>query len=438
MRRILVSLLLAVAAACTSAGPQPAPIAIRNVTVIDGTGAPARPAVTVLIDGATIAGLGPAERMRIPPNARVIDGTGKYLIPGLWDMHTHLSFWGPEALTLLVGYGVLAVRDLGGDLAELDGWRGEIDGGSRIGPRIYRAGSYIDGPKEMKGLRAKTTIVVRDANEARAAVVAQKQRRVDLIKAHNGLSREAYLALADECRKQNMILATHLPKGVRIEEASDAGTSSIEHIEMLTETIAFAVPPGTKPKDALVALDELTDERALETFRRFAKNGTWFDPTLVGYRSFWQEAVDLAPRNPEYRPAALGRGKMFHRFVDLVGMMHRSGVSLLTGSDFGPRPETVPYPVPHPGTDLHDELLLFVQAGLTPLQALKAATADAARFLRVADRLGTIGIGKEANLLLLDADPLANIANTRTIRAVILRGAVLDKEQLERMTAKTK
>src|SRR5207253_1032208 len=138
---------------------------VRNVTVIDGTGAAPKPEMTVVIDGAQIAAISPAGMTAVPRGARVIDGSGKYLMPGLWDMHTHLSSWGADALATLVYYGVLTVRDLGGDLAQLDGWRAEIDRGTRVGPRIFRAGAFIDGPKEMSPDRAGMTIVVHDANE---------------------------------------------------------------------------------------------------------------------------------------------------------------------------------------------------------------------------------------------------------------------------------
>jgi imidazolonepropionase-like amidohydrolase len=209
--------------------------------------------------------------------------------------------------------------------------------------------------------------------------------------------------------------------------------TTIEHIEMLTESIVFAnVPPGEKPKkDPVGALDEMTDEYSLNLFRRFARNGTTYDPTLVGYRTFMQEAVDLAPKDPRYVRAAAGRTKMFNRFVELVGLMKRAGVQVVTGTDFGIRPETVKWPVPVPGSDLHDEMKLFVQGGFTPMEALQSATVVPARILRVADRLGTIETGKEADLVLLDADPLANIANTRAIRAVILRGRVLERKDLD-------
>ena len=152
------------------------------------------------------------------------------------------------------------------------------------------------------------------------------------------------------------------------------------------------------------------------------RNRTAYDPNLVAYRTFMQEAVDLAPKDPKWERAAAGRTKMFNRFVELTGLMKRTGVIVVTGTDCGTRPETVPYPVPVPGSDLHDEMKLFVQGGFTPMEALRSATALPAQILGVADRLGTIEPGKEANVLLLDADPLTDIANTRSIAVVIFRG----------------
>ena len=428
---LFLSALFLSSACATSNGPT---LAIANVTVIDATGAAPQPSTTVVVRDGRIVSVGATAGAHIPRNARVVDGRGKYLIPGLFDMHTHLSFFGAEAFPALIRYGVLAVRDLGGSLEELDRWRAEIDRGVRIGPRIFRAGPYIDGPKEFTGppdavkLRQATTITVSTPDEARAAVISLKQRGVDTIKTHNGLSLESFLAVASECRRLKMPLAVHLAsRSVTIEQASDAGVTTLEHIEMLTESIVFAnIPPGGKPKDPVAALDEITDERAMELFRRFARNGTTYDPTLVAYRTFMQEAVDLAPKDASYTKAAAGRTKMFNRFVQLVGLMRHAGVQVITGTDFGIRPETVPYPVPMPGVDLHDELKLFVEGGFTPMEALQAATLFPARILRVADRLGTVEAGKEADLVLLDADPLADIGNTRRIAAVVVRGVLLD------------
>lgn len=429
MRFVIAALLLLSSACATNDGV----LAFRNVTVIDGTGAPARPAATIIVRRGTIDAVQPAAA-RVPRGAQIVDGTGKYVIPGLIDMHTHLSFFGAEALPVLVRYGVLAVRDLGGSLDELDRWRADIDGGRRVGPRIYRAGPYVDGPKKMSGKRAETTIVVNTPDEGRAAVASLQQRGVDTIKTHNGLAREPFLAIADECRRRGLPLATHPPtRAMRIEEVSDAGVTTIEHIEMLTESIVFAdVPAGGKPtKDPVAALDELTDAKAMDLFARFVRNHTAYDPTLVGYRSFMQEAVDLAPKDPRYEPAAVGRSKMFHRFVELVGLMQRAGVQVVAGTDFGIRPDSVPYPVPMPGTDLHDELKLFVEAGFTPMQAIQSATSIPARILRADAHLGTIEAGKWADFVVLDRDPIADIANTRAIAGVVLRGKWLTRQSLE-------
>src|SRR5262249_26378442 len=161
--------LLVSATACASVRSVPS-LAIRNVTVIDATGQPAQRGMTVIVEGTRIATIGPSATTDVPRNARVIDGTGKYLIPGLWDMHVHVSSWGDDALPPPIRYGALTVRDLGSRLNEVDQWRDAIERGSRVGPRIYRAGPFIDGPKEMSPDRASMTVVVKTAEEARAAV----------------------------------------------------------------------------------------------------------------------------------------------------------------------------------------------------------------------------------------------------------------------------
>jgi imidazolonepropionase-like amidohydrolase len=194
---------------------------------------------------------------------------------------------------------------------------------------------------------------------------------------------------------------------------------------MLTETIAFDVPPGEKPKDALAALAELTDEKANAIFARFAKNSTWYDPTLVAYYTFLQEAEENVVKEPRWKPAAEGRRKMFDRFKQLVGMMQRAGVGILAGSDFSSKTGVNPYPVPQPGTDLHAELAYFVQSGLTPMQALQTATLNPAKWFNIQKDYGTVEKGKMADLVLLDANPLENIKNTRKISAVIIGGKLV-------------
>ncbi len=421
----------------------PKALVFTHVTVIDMTGAPAKSDMTVVINGDRITSIGKTGKVHIPKDARIIDATGKFLIPGLWDMHVHLSFYADTkqspftAFPALIANGVTGVRDLGGNLEQIDKWRKEIADGMLIGPRIFRAGAFVDGPKKMGELRASVTIVVNNPEEARRAVVTQKQRGVDFIKVHNGISHDAYLALADECRKQGVPLATHLPTSVRIAEASDAGTRSIEHLEMLTETIAYDVAPGEKPKGALAALAEITDEKANALFARFAKNKTWYTPTLVAYHTFLQEAEENVVKDPaRWKAGFEGRTKMFNRFKELVGMMQKAGVGILAATDFSSKSGVYPYPVPQPGTDLHAELAYFVEAGLTPMQALQTATLNPAKWFNIQKDYGTIEKRKMADLVLLDANPLDDIKNTRKISAVIIGGKIAHQTTLTKSDGK--
>jgi imidazolonepropionase-like amidohydrolase len=429
---LLLQLLLLPVSALTQTNqkPQSKPLVLTHVTVIDTKGAPSQPDMTVIITGDRVTNLGRTGKIRVPKGAQVINATGKFLIPGLWDMHAHLSFYADmkqphpplTAFPALIANGVTGVRDMGGNLEQINKWRKEIAGGTLIGPRIVIAGPYVDGPKKMNEFRASLTVVVKTPEEARQAVKDLKRRGVDFIKVHNGISRDAYLALADECRRQGIPLATHLPRSVRLVEASDARTHSLEHIEMLTESISFDVAAGEKPKDPLMALAELTDDKAKTLFARFARNGTWYDPTLVAYRAFVQEAEENVLKDAGWKKAVEGRTALFRRYLVLVGMMQRGGVGILAGTDFARKRSEYPYPVTQPGTDLHEELALFVEAGMSPLQALQTATLNPARFLNSLHDYGTVEKGRMADLVLLNANPLENIKNTRKIFAVVVGG----------------
>jgi hypothetical protein len=212
------------------------PLAITHVTVIDCTGAPAKPDSTVVLAGHLISAVGPSETVPIPANARVIEANGKFLIPGLWDMHGHLTDATEDAFPLLIMNGVTGVRDMGGDLEQIDRWRAEIENGSRVGPHIIRAGPFVDGPKE--GVSNRLT--VRTPEEARKAVHDLKAKGVDFIKVHNALPPDAFFALMDEAHKEHIPVAVHLPKDVSSAEASDAGAASLEHVETMYESAMCA------------------------------------------------------------------------------------------------------------------------------------------------------------------------------------------------------
>jgi imidazolonepropionase-like amidohydrolase len=376
--------------------------ALTHVTVIDCTGAPAQPNSTVVVAQGQITAVGPSDAIKIPAGTRVVDATGKFLIPGLWDMHGHLTDATADAFPLLIMNGVTGVRDMGGDVAQLDRWRSEINNGTRIGPHIIRAGPFVDGPKA--GVTNRLT--VRTPEEARQAVRDLKAKGVDFIKVHNALPPDAFFALVDEARKEHIPVAVHLPQGVSSAEASDAGVASLEHIETINESALWR--KGATAKTVEQAVDENLGPAGQELFQRFAKNGTWYVPTLVAY----ERGFVLWSNDPE---ALKPRMDVQAKQITLVGMMHKAGVKIMAGSDFSDWAIV-------PGVDLHNELALLVEAGFTPLEALQAATLNPAKFLGKTDTYGTIQVGRAADLVLLDMNPLEDISHTRKIHAVVVGG----------------
>jgi len=378
------------------------PLALTHVTVIDGTGAPAQPDSTVVIAQGHITAVGPNDAVKIPAGTRVVDATGKFLIPGLCDMHGHLTDATEDAFPLLIMNGVTGVRDMGGDLAQLDRWRSEIDSRQRVGPHIIRAGPFVDGPKE--GVTNRLT--VRTPEEARRAVHDLKAKGVDFIKVHNALPPEAFFALIDEAHKEHIPVAVHLPKNVSSAEASDAGVASLEHVETLYENDLWR--KGATAKTIEQAVDEILGPIGQDLFQRSMKNGTWYVPTLVAY----ERGFVLWSKDPESLKPRLD---IHEKNIEVIRMMHKAGVQIMAGSDFSDWGMV-------PGVDLHNELALLVEAGFTPMEALQAATLNPAIFLGKTDTYGTIQPGRVADLVLLNMNPLEDISHTRKIHAVVLGG----------------
>jgi imidazolonepropionase-like amidohydrolase len=401
-------------------GQQPqTQLIITQVTVIDATGAPAKPDMTVVITNGCIAALGNTREVPLPKDARVLNGSGKFLIPGLWDMHGHLTYAGESALALVIENGTTGVRDLGGDLEQIDLWRREITSGRRLGPHIVRAGPFVDGLKP----HLKDRLTVTNAAEARRAVDTLKLRGVDFIKVHNGLSRESFFAVADQARKRGIPLAVHLPSGlwtkprgdgVSVAEASDAGAKSLEHVEILLESALYR--KGATAKTIEEAIAENSGEAGAALFARLVRNRTWYVPTLVAY----YRGFVLSNDNPKDTE---GRREIHFKNLKLVQAMHKAGVEIMAGSDFSDWALV-------PGVDLHNELALFVEAGFTPMEALQSATIKPAKFLGKLDSLGTIEKGKIADLVLLDANPLEDISHTRKINSVIIGGKLVPISKL--------
>jgi imidazolonepropionase-like amidohydrolase len=437
-------------------------LVLTHVTVIDATGASAKPDMSVVISGDRIVELGRTGRVRFPKDTLVVNASGKFLIPGLWDMHVHE--WNKEVFfPLFIVNGITGVRDMFSPLPPIKQWRAEIAAGTTIGPHIVAAGIIVDGPYPFC---APCTIAVGNADEGRKAVLKVKEMGADFIKVYSMLARDAYFAIAEEAKRQNLVFAGHVPEFISAAEASDAGQKSVEHLtgvlvacsakeeELRKENEARLRAEGIRRDTAMLeqaaALDSFDEKKATALFARFVRNGTWMCPTLsvlravalsgeAGFRSdprmkyvpdflkkqFWEDAYGWKERTAEDNARAK---RVFQKQLEVVGMMKRTGVRFIAGTDTA-------NPYVFPGFSLHEELALLVQAGFTPMQALQSATSDAAQYLGLLNSLGTIEKGKIADLVLLDANPLAEIGNTRKINAVVLGGKLISRQELDKMLA---
>jgi imidazolonepropionase-like amidohydrolase len=462
-------------AACCVLGackePQSSVVAVAHVTVIDMTGAAPALDQTVLIDKEKITALGASSTVAVPSGARIIDARGKFLIPGLSDMHVHLTGAGEPSgsrelfLPLLLANGITSVRDMGGYLDYLISLRGEIDEGKRVGPQIVFAGPYLDGnPPSFQ-----PSLVVTTRKQAPVAIHSLVEKGVDFIKVQSQLSREAYFAIAQTCRAEHRTFSGHVPDRVTAWEASDAGQRSIEHLtcelracstneadlmrkqfRVLTQKATTAQSKARQLAWQREVLESYSEQKAAALIEKFREQQTWQTPTLILLRNDAFPSSDsnlTSDPNAKYVPVKLLenwsksygaqmknisaeefslRAAMLEKSLALVGLMQKDGVKILAGTD-----SAAPYVVP--GFSLHEELALLVKAGLTPMEALQAATRNPAEFLGHLDSQGTIAVGKDADLVLLDANPLVDIHNTKKIGVVIIHGKLLDRAALDEL-----
>jgi len=438
-------------------------LAIAHVAVIDGTGRAPQEDQTVLIVGDRIAKVGPAKSIQVPKSARVVDGSGKFLLPGLWDMHVHVAGinadpkWSGDALLpVLIASGITGVRDMGGDLEALNTWKREIAAGQRIGPHILASGPFLLG----RGKKTADQIPVANADEARATVRDLKQRGADFIKIITMPSPEAFFDVADECKKQNIPFVGHLPRGVSALEASNAGMHSIEHLFYSSFALSVSskeaelrdlINRAVQTRDAALAskaIDEANatydPQKAAALWSAFKKNGTWVEPTLAAiYRV--GHPLPAARLHSDYLPAAVnqswaedakdsnresaaaGIAKQAENDWKLTREMHAAGVSILVGSD-SLDPGMIP------GASLYSEMAELIKAGMGPMDVIVAATRDAARFAGLDKDYGTIEPSKYADLALFRSDPTHNLAESlSSLDAVVLHGRYHDRPALNSM-----
>jgi imidazolonepropionase-like amidohydrolase len=440
LARLLVATSLTVGCA-TIVAAQSKAIAITNVTLIDGTGARPR-VVTVIVAGDRIAAIARSAGTGMPAGATIVDGRGKYLIPGMWDMHVHLGEYetGAKVLPHLLAYGITGVRDMASPVDDILRLRRESADGAVLGPQIVAAGPILQRP-----LPFRTPSLVRTVTDADAKQVIDDLRAkgVDFIKVGDTLTRDAYFAIATESSRIGLPFAGHLPVSVTALEAAQAGQRSIEHFgsagvrnvliacstaeeELLSEARAAlesALAGGPSPDEKLYRSEFLTRlvetygrRKAAALFRAFKRNGTWQVPTFGAIGSVWNA------RRAQLNPAdAAATDRASKKTIEMFADMRRAGVKVLAGSDL---------PVSTGVPPIHDELVALVRAGMTPLEALQATTRNPAEFLGRLATEGTVQVGKRANLVLLDADPLADIANTRRVAAVVLRGKLISASDL--------
>ncbi|HEU4665748.1 MAG TPA: amidohydrolase family protein [Dokdonella sp.] len=446
--RIAVAAALACVAGMSAAGA--ATIAIVDVTVVDvesGRGLPHR---TVLVEERRIAAVVGANDARIPVDAQRVDGHGRWLVPGLVDMHVHLfntvsrrppNDW---ALPLFVANGVTGVREMNADaaaIALLRQWRSETDAGERIAPRVVAA-----------GIAAR----VREPSDAPAAIAAVADGGADFVKVFSEVGASQWRALLAQARERALPVSGHVPASVALLDAATLGQRTDEHLMQAYEacsTIEGALLESRKglAGDALTSVRDAQESRALAAFdratcarvaRRLAASGQWQVPTLV---LPWTEAhraaaADADPRWPLLRaderarwsrilgelaahsdPLARPRWQVTR---SIMAAFRAAGVPMMAGTD-------APMPEIYPGFSLHDELERFVDAGYTPAQALRAATLAPALFLGLEATSGSIAAGKRADLVLLAANPLRDVRNTRRIDAVLLGGRLLRRADLD-------
>jgi imidazolonepropionase-like amidohydrolase len=398
-------------------------IVFNRVTIIDVKNAASKSGMTVIIKGRRIAAIGKTGKVKIPKDAEIIDASGKFLIPGLWDMHAHFGtddFDKNAHLRLFIINGVTGIRIMDGE-PEYHSWRKEAESGNLLAPRMLIA-SRIIGFGDLSNISEAAT---------REEVRRAKQEGADFIKVHDYVLRESYFALIDEAKRLNLSVEGHVPTSITAAEAAQAGQKSIEHFTGLDEAKA-------------------DDKKAESLALTLKKNRTWLCPTIImrsNYASL--DNTDFANDSrlkyvkPSWKKRWLNmtkdsvktpieewskRRETVRKEKALIGKMQRAGVGILAGTDTA-------NPYVFPGFSLHDELAMLVEAGLTPMQALQAATFNAAKFFNKSDSLGTIEKGKLADLVLLDANPLENIGNTKKINSVVLNGRLFDRNDLDKMLA---
>jgi hypothetical protein len=464
----LVACVNACASTQQSAPMVDADLTITRVAVVDVERGRLLRDQTVAIKGDRIVSVGPASRTSVASGVRVIDGAGKYVIPGLWDMHAHLGGSGNPLmmeLPLFTAHGVTGLRVMGGPrelpaLARLRQLQTATASGTMVGPRVLAIASWAVNGEAGIPDSLPPFFKARTRDEGRQLAQYMNTSGYDLIKIYNNVSREGYLGLAEEARRLQLPFGGHEPSALSALELSNAGQKSIEHSRIFLFNCfpgADSLQKGLLRVSPTVLrrrmIDEFDARTCNEVFKTFSRNGTYITPTHVTRRmdAFAHDSAFLHDVRMKYIP---GRQRMawvadaggmvasdpsdagrksymdfYRKGLALTNDAYRAGVPLILGTDAGDS-------FVFPGASVHDELAELVKAGLSPAEALRAATLSGAQYFGRANEFGTVQSGRYADLVVLDANPLADIANSTRIHTVVQGGRSFDRAALDSMLAR--
>lgn len=452
--------------------------AISNVTIVDLRGGVLRPGQTVVWHRSRILAAGPTATVSLPPGTRLMAGEGRFLLPGFWDMHVHISTATPDdpelTLPLFIANGVTSVRDMSDDLDAADHPVGasivkrrldaQSRAGLRSGPRIVALASHmIDGPAMTLPAGAPEFLAAGTPEHARTLVhYLRDEASTDFLKVYSNIPRSAYFAMMDEAKQAGLVVAGHKPLAVSFIEAADAGQKSIEHAreilfdsalhaQELRQTLDSRNPSPAQLRGILQKHDPM---RLQEIFAALVRNDTFYVPTHLTRLFDWKAAANdrayledrrihlLHPNQFAHalQDAATTRARVssmddvrtyeafFRKGLEVTRKAYEAGVKIMVGTDAGDS-------WCFHGSSLHDEMELLAQAGLPPLAVLRAATVVPAEFAGKLAEHGAVAAGYVADLLLLNENPLTDIRATREIQAVVFNGRVFNRGALDALKA---
>jgi imidazolonepropionase-like amidohydrolase len=426
-------------------------LVIRHGTLVDVRAGKEVPNSVIVIRGERIEQVAPEGKVEIPQSAQIVDARGGWIVPGLIDSHAHAGDYAGDPLKLYLANGVTTIRNPGGNVTALRLTREKLESGKMLGPRLYFSGNILDGNPPVS---AGGSLLVDTPERARSAVNFLADQGVDFVKVYNNVKEPELSAVIEAANSRGLPVAGHIPRTLTMTRAIEMGMTRLEHIritgkEMLSAEEAEKIDPlpVAKREAMLWQRFDLDSQKFRDLVNRLAVSRVFLDPTLVVdeyFNASSAEAEKKDPNNkylsaeflegasqafqnplfqipPELKTAAVEAVRKEQRFV---GMCNEAGVRIIAGTD-GPGVGRL-----LPGFGLQRELELLVEAGLSPLQALRAATSTAAEALGKEDRLGTLESGKLADLVVLDADPLAAIQNVKNVRTVVQGGKVYEPSAL--------